>query len=176
MTAYKDIEKRKVYQKLWAREKAKKNAIISEQITVETIVETQIVETILETQIVESPIVETEEIVETILETQIVESPIVKTEEIVETAEEIVEMIATPVVEIANKIEFIPHKKIYDGYSLLYLENERQGLSQTPPALIWKKRGQSVLKRGWNETAVNKPEQKIIRQSINGVLTGKCFI
>jgi hypothetical protein len=39
MTAYKDVEKRKVYQKLWAREKAiKKRAIILEPI-IEPIVE-----------------------------------------------------------------------------------------------------------------------------------------
>jgi hypothetical protein len=40
MTEYKDIEKRKVYQKLWAREKTiKKKAMISDPVIVESVVE-----------------------------------------------------------------------------------------------------------------------------------------
>jgi hypothetical protein len=64
------------------------------------------------------------------------------------------------IIEIANKMEvIIPPRKIYDGYSLLYLENQRLGKSQSPPPIIWKKR----VKR------------KIVRQRIDGVLTGKWF-
>jgi hypothetical protein len=133
MSVYKDLEKRKLYQKIWAREKVLKKRAI--EIVPESVVES---------------------VVESI-------------------AEEIVETIATPLVEIANKIIVIPPIKIYDGYSLLYLENERLGLSQTPPAIIWKKRVQSVIKDGWSEPIVSKPERKIIRQFINGVFTGKCF-
>jgi HEPN domain-containing protein len=179
MTAYKDIEKRKVYQKLWAREKSlKKKAMIFEPIVepiIEIIVES-VVESIAEAPILETTVETAEEIVETAEEIVETAEEIVEiAEEIVETAEKIVEMIATPVVEIANKIIVIPPIKIYDGYSLLYLENERLGLSQTPPAIIWKRRVQSDIKGGWSEPIVSKPERKIIRQFINGVFTGKCF-
>jgi hypothetical protein len=72
------------------------------------------------------------------------------------------------IIEIANKMEvIIPPRKIYDGYSLLYLENERLGLSQSPPPIIWKKRFTCIIKRGSNE-----PKRRIVRQRINGVLTG----
>jgi hypothetical protein len=64
MTAYKDIEKCKMYQKLWAREKAiKKKAMISEPIIVESVVE--IAEPIVE---ITEPIVEIVEITEPIVE------------------------------------------------------------------------------------------------------------
>lgn len=112
MTAYKDIEKRKMYQKLWAREKAiKKKAMISEPVIVES------------------------------------------------------------AVEITNKIEInTPPRKIYDGYSMLYLENERQGKSQSPAPIIWKKRDQSVIKSGWNEPLLSQ-KRKFIRRRINGVFS-----
>lgn len=43
--------------------------------------------------------------------------------------------------EIPEAIEIlIPTRKIDDGYSLMYLENERLGISQSPPPIIWKKR------------------------------------
>jgi hypothetical protein len=50
--------------------------------------------------------------------------------------------------EIPIAIEIlIPTRKIYEGYSLLYLENERLGISQSPPPILWKKRAQCVIKR-----------------------------
>jgi hypothetical protein len=63
------------------------------------------------------------------------------------------------IVEKKDEIIQIANEKIYDRYSLLYLENERLGLSQSPPPIIWKKR----VKR------------KIVRQRIDGALTGKWF-
>jgi hypothetical protein len=50
-------------------------------------------------------------------------------------------IIAEIVEEIPEAIEIlIPIRKNYEGYSEMYLENERLGLSQSPPPIIWKRR------------------------------------
>jgi hypothetical protein len=55
-------------------------------------------------------------------------------------------MIAEIVEEIPEAIEIlIPSRKIYDGYSEMYLDNERSGKSQSPPPIIWKKRVKCVI-------------------------------
>jgi hypothetical protein len=65
-------------------------------------------------------------------------------EETVETVEETVEIAE----EIPEAIEIlIPTRKFCEGYSLLYLENERLGISQFPPPVLWKKQIQCILKR-----------------------------
>jgi hypothetical protein len=76
------------------------------------------------------------------------------------------------IVEKIHEIIQIANEKIYEGYSLLYLENLRLGLSQSPPPIIWKKRFTFIIKRGSNEPIYSKPKRKIVRQRINGVLTG----
>jgi hypothetical protein len=48
--------------------------------------------------------------------------------------------------DIPEAIEIlIPTRKIYDGYSEMYLENERLGKSQSPPPIVWKKRVKCII-------------------------------
>jgi hypothetical protein len=55
-------------------------------------------------------------------------------------------IIAEIVEEIPEAIEIlIPIRKNYDGYSEMYLENERLGKSQSPPPIFWKRRFSNLV-------------------------------